>query len=284
MDRIIHDPQKGVGVLECKAMLSRSFFLARREGLINDYLAQLQHGILVASAALDIDIQYGSFVVGRSDDPKLVAFAVEWHLKMNPQYGINPSYLIHFDVPRNQQMCDAILQKGPAFWKTLKQSELAPERLDIDSPKCQRCRWAVACQGAALLPASDKDDIPIADELMPLVQEYIERDAELDRAQEAVAETKEIVMTMLGDRQAVSVHVNGKLRPLYWRPEPGSVLYKEAVNGMSAQYNVMRQRLLDLKAEGADLIPPPSSYLKRGKDKRPLRMQYLNPAPRKEDE
>ena len=87
---------------------------------------------------------------------------------------------------------------------------------------------------------------------------------------------------MLGDRQAVTVHVNGKLRPLYWRPEPGSVLYKDAVNGMSVQYNVMKQRLIDLKAEGAELIPPPSSYLKRGSAKRPLRMQYLNPGPRKE--
>lgn len=282
VDRIIHDPEKGVGVLEAKAMLSRSFFVARREGVINDYLCQLQHGILVASAALETDIQWGSFVVGRSDDPGLVAFAVEWHLKMDPKYEINPGYLIHFDVPRNQEICDAILRKGPAFWKTLKQPELAPERLEIDSPKCQRCRWVVGCQGAALMPPSDNDDIPVADELMPLVQEYLERDAELDRATEAVAETKEVVMATLGERQAVRVHVNGALRPFYWRPEPGSVLYKEAVTGMSTQYNLMRQRLLDLKAEGAELIPPPSSYLRRGAAKRPLRMQYLNPAPRKE--
>jgi hypothetical protein len=289
VDRIAHDPEKGPIVVEAKAMLTRSFFSTKRDGIIPDYLAQVMHGILVASAALDIDIQYGSFVVGRSDDPKLVAFAVEWHLKMNPQYELNPGYLIHFDVPRNQEICDAILRKGNPFWKTLGQQNLAPDRLEIDSPKCQRCRWAIGCQGAALAPADTSDPIPVVDDLMPLAAEYLDRRVEFDRAEELLAETKEIISLMLGERQAAYVHIGEKLRPIYFRQQEGKPLYADAVKNMGAQYTALRDKLIKMEeagnpaATGASLIPPASSFIRKGKPSRPLMLQYLSPKVKEEE-
>ena len=254
VDRMQYDPVKGEGVVEAKCLGTRVFYATKRQGIILDYELQLAFYLAVTGCS------YGSFVVANRDNLDI----------------------IHWDVPRNEQICEAIVRKGVEFWANVGNLDKLAAKLEPDDPRCRRCEYRIRCHASALLPSSEDNNIPVADELMPLVQEFIERDAELDRAQEAVAETEEIVMAMLGDRQAVTVHVNGKLRPLYWRPEPGSVLYKDAVNGMSVQYNVMKQRLIDLKAEGAELIPPPSSYLKRGSAKRPLRMQYLNPAPRKE--
>ena len=257
VDRMESAPEReGDGVLECKALGTRIFYETKRTGLTLDYELQLAFYFSVTGA------KWGSFIVGNRDNLAT----------------------IYWDVDRNDQLCEAIVRKGVEFWANVGNLDKLAPKLEPDDPRCGRCEYRIRCHASALLPSSDDKDIPVADELMPLVQEYIERDAELDRAEEAVAETKEIVMAMLGERQAVQVHVNGKLRPLYWRPEPGSVLYKEAVSGMSSQYNLMRQKLIELKADGAELIPPPSSYLRRGKEKRPLRMQYLNPAPRKDDE
>ena len=88
--------------------------------------------------------------------------------------------------------------------------------------------------------------------------------------------------------------INGALRPVYFRPQDGKPLYGEAIKNMSAQYQVMRDKLIQIEAavkaggdigylaDGAELIPAPASFIKKGKGSRPLMMQYLLPRAKKE--
>ena len=125
------------------------------------------------------------------------------------------------------------------------------------------------------MPSLESDDIPVVRELEPLAAEYLERLAAFNVAGEALEETKEIVMTILGDRPAARVIVDGKLRPIYFRQQDGKPKYKEAVEQMGEQFKVMRERLIQIGEPDAELIPVPSAYVKRGKPSRPLMMQYL---------
>ena len=261
------------GVLECKALGTRIFYQTKRQGLATEYLLQLQWYLCVAGAS------WGSYIIGNRDNLAL----------------------IHFDVERDEKVQEAFIREAPAFWESLSDPKNIPDRLEPDSFACQSCEYRITCQGAALLPSSDKDDIPVADELMPLVQEYIERKEEFDRVEEQLAETKEIVMSILGTRQAVQVHVDGKLRPVYFRMQDGKPLYAQAVKDMGAQYNRLRDTLIQIQkavtdpnardvdgavqrlVAGAELVPLPSSFIHKGKPSRPLMMQYLSPR-KKDDE
>ncbi len=136
---------------------------------------------------------------------------------------------------------------------------------------------------------------------MPLVGEYLERKEEFDRAEENLQETREIVSTMLGNRTAVQVHVGDRLRPIYFREQPGRPAYGEAVKAMAMPYSQMRDHLIQIEdliknndpdlgrkvatlAAGAALIPSASSHIKKGKPFRSLMMQYLSPKSRDDSE
>jgi hypothetical protein len=107
-------------------------------------------------------------------------------------------------------------------------------------------------------------------------------------------------MAMLGDKQAVNVHVGDRLRPIYWRQQAGRPAYGEAVKAMAVPYGQMRDHLIQIAGVikdkgpdvqekiaalvvGAELIPPASSHVKKGKPFRALMMQYLSPKPKAED-
>lgn len=262
VDRMQHTPERETpGILECKALGTRIFYQTKRSGLAPEYLLQLQWYLCVAGAS------WGSYIIGNRDNLAL----------------------IHFDVERDDKIHEAFLREAPAFWASLSDPKNIPERLEPDSFACQSCEYRITCQANALLPSSDNDDIPIADELMPLVQEYLERREEFDRAEGNLAETKEIVATILGDRSAVQVHVGDRLRPIYFRQQPGKPLYAQCVKDMSVQYDTMREQLIKIAAVApeiaplAELIPPPASFLRKGKPSRPLMLQFLSPKVKEEE-
>ena len=276
-------------MLECKATLTRNFFDFKRNGLPPDYLMQVQAGILTVSAALGIDIQWGSFVVGKSDDPKMIARAIEWHINTNAPVDLrvetpdefDPSYIFWFDVPRNEDICQAILREGPAFWLTVGDPDFIPGRLEPDDPKCSRCAWRDTCHGSALMP-SVEGEITVMPELAGLATEYLQRSAILKEAEELVDETKQVIMERLGDRPAVKVPIGDQVRPVYFRPQDGKPLDAQAVKDIGAQYKVMRERLIQIGEPAAELIPMPEDMVKKGKGSRPLLLQYLQPREKKE--
>lgn len=178
----------GIGVLEIKAIGARPFGEVKRSGMIEDYVLQVIHGMLVTGR------QWGAFAV------------------MNRDSG----QMLHWDVARDEAVCQLILEEGPIFWAQVENGP-APEMLPPDDPRCGRCDWRVSCQGNALIQiaAGRGEEIPQAEELRPLLAEYDERKSLADEAGGLLEESKEMIRVALGTRTAVRV---GK-RPIYHKPQ-----------------------------------------------------------------
>jgi putative phage-type endonuclease len=186
---ISYDAQKGSGILEIKSVGRAVFYKVKREGMPEDYVLQLNHGMLVAGA------RWGSFAVGSRDSGDV----------------------LFWDVDRDDEICDLILKEGPAFWRTLGNEEAMAPRLDADDPRCQKCAWRVTCQANRLIKIAEQagEKIESDETLRPLRAEYLERKALYDEADALLEETKEELKAKLGDRTAV--RVGGK--PIYFRPQ-----------------------------------------------------------------
>jgi hypothetical protein len=280
------------GVIEAKNTGNRTFYEVKRNGnLPVEYLCQLNQGILIAGAALGLDIKRGVMVVGKSDDPKFIARTIKWHLKQPLETEINPGFLLHWEQPKDDRICDAIMREIPIFWNSLGDKTQIPDRLENeDDPRCGRCQFRVTCRGHVAVDLATGDDIPLAEDLTPLVVEYLERKKISDDAEELTAETVGLLKIIMADRTAVQVPVGGKLRPLYFRSQEGQPAYAAAVKEMSVGYNLMREKLIQIEktgdvglAAGSELVPVPSTYVKRGKPFRVFRPQYLGEKPKKEE-
>ncbi len=176
VDRIIFGGERiDPGVLEIKAVSRAMFYKVKREGLPEDYVLQLQHGMLVTG------LKWGAFAVGSRDSGDLM----------------------HWDVPRNESFCQLILDAGPAFWARVENGPM-PERLDIDDPRCQRCEYRTSCQGAALMEIVKDIDYVQDESLRSLVLDLVERKALKKEAEELVDESAEELKFRLGDRTMVA--------------------------------------------------------------------------------
>lgn len=169
---ILPDP----GVQEIKSVGRGVFYKIKREGLPNDYILQLQAGMVDFP-----EIQWGAFAVGCRDNGEL----------------------LHWDVPRSEAVCTEIRAEVPVFW-ALVENGPAPDRLEPDDRRCQTCQWRTTCQGDALVSIAPSSEYEVDDSLAPLVQEYIDRRALAKEADELLDETKEELKSRLGARGMVS--------------------------------------------------------------------------------
>ncbi len=186
IDRRIKDVVRpGIGVLEIKAFGRGMFAKMKREGLPIDYILQVQHAIAITG------YNYGAYAA------------------MNRDTGA----LEYWDVEPDGQVVAAIEEEVPIFWRSVLDRE-PPDRLDPDDARCQSCRWRRTCQGNALME-SRTSEIEQADELVPLLAEHDERKAMADEAAALLDETREVLRTALGERQAVDV----RGRKVYNRPQ-----------------------------------------------------------------
>jgi len=184
---VIASERPDPGVLEIKALGRAAFWQMKREGLRDDYVLQLNHGMLVTGLA------WGSFAVMNRDD----------------------GTLLHWDVDSDSDLRDAIEAEGPAFWATVENGP-EPQRLDIEDGRCQRCEYRVQCQGAALIEAYGGDrDMERDESLRPLVAEYVERAAIAEEADGLLDETKEHIRAAMGARGAVEA---GGMK-IYYKPQ-----------------------------------------------------------------
>lgn len=174
---------KHLGVLEIKSVGRNVFYKYKREGLPEDYILQLQHGMLITSTS------WGSFAVGCRDNGALL-----W-----------------WDVERNEDICQRILQEGPNFWTDVQMArsqphlQLAPDRLEPDDRRCQDCSYRVTCQGDALIELEPSTEYEEDESLRPLVMEFLERQSLVKEAKDLFEESQEELRDKLGDRGLVSV-------------------------------------------------------------------------------
>jgi putative phage-type endonuclease len=195
VDRIIWDGDRpGMpGVLEIKALGRAMFSKAKREGLPDDYLLQVQHGMLVTGCT------WGAFAVMNRDSGDIE----------------------HWDVEAEPDAQRMIIEDGPIFWSQVENGP-APELLEPDDRRCQTCHYRRSCQGNALIQIAAKDtgEIPDDETLRPLLVEYDERKALHEEAEGLVDETKEAIRTAMGERTAV----RSAGRPIYFRPQERKTL------------------------------------------------------------
>lgn len=225
-DRLIEDPDMGPGVLECKTANREMFARFRRDGMPESYILQLQHGLHVTGR------EWGSFAVLHPDSWRFMAF----------------------DVARKQALGCIIERESLRFWQDVQaaegNNEPLPARLDPRDKRCQKCEFRTSCQGKALLEAVDgesADEVERADDLGPLVEEYV---AARDATAEAKCEQEEVhdrLAVALGARQAVDA--------------PGARVY----------YRVQKSMRWDTRALEAE-HPELATKYKREQITRPLRI------------
>lgn len=237
------------GVLEIKSVGRAVFYKNRREGIPEDYILQVQHGLLVTG------FSFGAFAIGNRDNGDLV----------------------HWDVERDESICKEIATAAPIFWAQVQNGPI-PDALEPDDPRCGKCEYRVQCQGNALIQI-ETGEMPQVQELAPLVEEYIQRQAIFAEAEALVEETKEELKTRLGDRQAVYA---GE-RKVYFRPQAGRTTYKseELLKAYRAARDYIKILTLNtpnamaveaLSSTDHPTLPLPEDFVGKSKPSRPLRI------------
>lgn len=248
VDRMIDDPEdpgRDVGVLEIKSVGRDVFYKIKREGLPEDYILQLQHGMLVTES------EWGSFAIGSRDSGELL----QW------------------DVPKDEVLAGLIITEGQAFWQEV-QSGLMPDRLEPDDRRCQTCEYRRSCQGAALMETEFRDQRERDETLRPLLTEHLERVALADQAEELVNETKEELKTKIGGRTELEVAGH----TIYFRPQTS---LRGDFKALSEDYTRLRNWALSIAREHPELGPqdhtlqdeyPVADRHRKPSDTRPLRI------------
>ncbi len=177
-------PERGPGTIEVKCLGRESFFRTKREGMIDDYQLQIQHGMLAAGT------QWGTFVVFWPD-----GFQLLW-----------------WDVERDEDLCRMIQDAAVATWRQIQDPDsLLPERLDPHDKRCATCRWQRSCQGARLLEImeagkADENDLEFDGTIAALAAEYHELRRIAADAGDMADEAANALKAALGDRQAAETH------------------------------------------------------------------------------
>lgn len=255
IDRIVVDKDHDKpGAAEIKALGPDMYWQTKREGIIVDYLLQLQHGMLCAG------LGWGKFIIG------------------NRAYGGRP---LHWSHNKDKDIHAAILDEGPAFWKTLRDDSKIPDRLEPDDRRCGACQWRRTCQGNALVhdDGNDKNDLPYAEDIRPLLMQY---DEVMEKFTEKLpdgskgtvddlrlAEVKEELRARLGDRAAVAVAWSSKDRKIYFRAQDGKVSWK--MDDLLKVYDEMRAALKS-DPEADTKFPDAGKFKRQGTPFRVLRI------------
>lgn len=154
------------GVLECKTANEFVFKQILRDGVPPHYVMQMQHSLAVTG------YKWGVFAV--------------------LGYGPMLWRVIWFPMLRDDNLCDAILNRVPDVWTMIEGGALPPALPQPDK-RCPKCEWRRTCLGSQLalnVPDEDKD-VPTDDSLAELAADYL-------AARRASDEAGEIVETIVG--------------------------------------------------------------------------------------
>ncbi len=174
VDGVVYHPDRvDPGVLECKALGLSAFSKAKREGLNESYILQVQHGCAVTG------FKWGVFAILCRDNGAFIYFTVE----ADPEMGA------------------MIRQKVEEAW-ALKENGPLPEPLSPTDPRCARCGYYESCHESEYMGLTDEPDgiAPWVPELGPLATRYEVAKAKFDEAEDEFEEVKEQIKELLADR------------------------------------------------------------------------------------
>ena len=198
---IIAQDKSGPGVLEQKAQGQAAFSKTKREGVVEDYICQVNWGCMVR------DLQWGAFQIGCRDSGESIAW----------------------DVDRDESLIDAMVEEGEKLWAIIQDTAAPlPDRLPIDDKRCSDCQWRQTCQGDALVHLSGEKDCAPGEDIRGLLALYDERKPLVDEADALLEEVKEQLKDALFHRPAVALPWPGrkKDRKVYFRPQDGRVTWE----------------------------------------------------------
>jgi predicted phage-related endonuclease len=171
------------GVLEIKSPGRESYYKAKREGLLEAYILQLQWGMMVTGAT------WGAFSIHCADP---------WETK-------------NWDVQRDDTIIKELRKAGESFWKL----DNPPDRLPAKSKQCQKCKYRYSCQGERMLDVIEISEVPVDNSLLPVLNEYIEAKELVDEAEALTEEVRSRLEPLIGDRAVVDVTGHR----VYFRPQ-----------------------------------------------------------------
>jgi hypothetical protein len=174
VDGVIYRPDRDTpGVLEIKALGLSAFGKAKREGLNESYILQVQHGCAVTG------FKWGVFAVLCRDN----------------------GAFIHFTVEADPEMGAMILAKVEEAW-VLKENGPLPEPLPPTDQRCARCGYYESCHESEYMGLTDQPDgiAPWVPELGPLATRYAVAKAKFDEADAEFDEVKEQIKELLASK------------------------------------------------------------------------------------
>lgn len=130
IDRLIKSAHKGSewGALEIKVVGRFSWLHIKKEGLIEDYILQLQYNMAVSGR------KWGAFAI----------------------YCPDLDELMHWDVEADKDLGEALLEKADDFYCFNIEVGVIPDPLPLDSKPCTGCPWFGTCrEGIANQPMPD---------------------------------------------------------------------------------------------------------------------------------
>ena len=176
------------GVAEIKSVGRGAWYKYKREGLPDDYVLQLQHGMGVTGCT------WGVFIIGCRDSGEI----------------------LHWDVDFREDVYAEIKAAARWLWASLKHEDCPIDRLEPDDKRCASCSYRSTCQGEHISLAAAgltaKDGYEMDDSLLPLLIERAERSELRKQANDLFEECNEEIKARLGDRKLVCTERGDKLQ------------------------------------------------------------------------
>jgi len=165
----------GPGYFEAKCVNRFVFKKFKKEGIRDEYILQLQHGMAV------MGYQWGSFGI----------------------LCLDPWEFAWFDVDRDEDLIQKLIEEEGAFWALIENGP-APEPLPNASDKrCQICEYRRTCRQAEMVPETTSDDLQQRNDLAPLLTEVTELSGLKDEATELYEEKRTELKTAIGDAYGI---------------------------------------------------------------------------------
>ncbi len=171
IDRLVKKPNSEEwGYLEIKVVGRNSWFKIKKEGLIDDYVLQLQYGMAVTTRP------WGAYAIYCPDLDELM----EW------------------DVVADKDLGKLLLEAADDFWNLNIENRILPEQLPEDSPPCSGCAWSLTCRGKVAQTAGEK--VIVRPDLEPLVEKFREIKGMQSESTDAADSLREEILEKIGRR------------------------------------------------------------------------------------
>lgn len=177
MDRYVYKKedkkQENPGYLELKVLGRFSFLDVKKNGLIADYVLQVQGGCAVAGCS------WGAYGI----------------------YCPELDELLQWDVEAEADLGEVILEKADDWWSFHKECKILPEPLPDGSKPCDGCAWSLTCRGSQVveMPA----DVINRPDLEALASKFAELKGMGSEVDDAEKELRSEFLAAIGEKPGI---------------------------------------------------------------------------------